>query len=386
MNKQIYRRREVGATALIIVMFFTLLLTVLSVGFIQLMVQERRASQDNELSQGAYDAALAGAEDGKRVLRACMNGDTRACTAINNNRCTTVSDAGLVVDSPSQGGTVVQSVSNGSSSSTNGADFSQAYTCVVINRNTRDVKGILAEDSSNIKALRPVAGKSFDRIVISWFMQEDASASKAYLTSGVTTPLTKRVSWNSNTPPIIRTQLMQYADGSLKMDDLDTTAGSSTVYLYPKYPGAATSLSFANDNRRSGTLTPSKIACSRDFLSNGGYACQATISLPTPVGGSANNRVAFLRLTALYGSANYSLQLKNGSEIVEFEGVQPAVDSTGRAADVYRRVVERVEVSDQAAIDSLYPRATVDTNSDFCKNFIVTADPADYTNNCPTLP
>lgn len=39
-------------------MFFTLLLTVLSVGFVQLMVQEQKASQDSELSQGAYDSAL----------------------------------------------------------------------------------------------------------------------------------------------------------------------------------------------------------------------------------------------------------------------------------------------------------------------------------------
>jgi hypothetical protein len=67
----------------------------------------------------------------------------------------------------------------------------------------------------------------------------------------------------------------------------------------------------------------------------------------------------------------------------ELQDVEPAIDSTGRAADVYRRVRARVQLVSPAETE-LYPRATVDITHNFCKDFGVSdsqyiAGSCDYT-------
>ena len=388
MTNTLRRSRERGATALIIVIFFTLLLTVLSVGFVQMMVQEQKASQDSELSQGAYDSALAGAEDGKRVLKSCLDGNADACAAIDAQNCNTVSATGLVPSGPD--GSVVQSKVDASSSST-GKDYSQAYTCVVIKRNTSDVVGTLAADSSVIEPLRSVNSAPYDSLLVTWFKRSNSTSDLVALDPAGDNSLnfTPTASWTKDRPPVFRVQLMQYKQNDLNVADFNQTGGSSTVYLYPKRAGGL--VDFANDGRfdpagkKIGSSIPYAAKCSTTFQ-NVTYACQATIHLPNPVNGGEGNRVAFVRLTALYNNADFSLQLMRAGNVVEFDGVQPKIDSTGRAADVYRRIVERVESTDAMAAQSLYPRATVDTTNNFCKDMSVTTQAAEYQNNCPAIP
>lgn len=380
MSARQYRQREQGATALIIVMFFTLMMTVMAVGFVQMMVREQKASQDSELSQGAYDSALAGAEDGKRVLRACINGDTAACAAIDAGRCNTVSAARFVNDSPD--GSVIQSKRTGGS---NGSEYSQAYTCVKISRNTKNIEDQLENGASTVKQLRAMSGAAYNRVTVQWFTKADSSTisfapSRAL---GVFTPV---LQWGPSRPPVLRLQLIQYKDGDLKVDDLDLNGGSNTLYLYPTQNGMGGDLRFADDGRTAGgrnrapAASPKIARCVSSRV--GQYACQATILLPNPIRGTAANRSAFLRVTSLYNKASFSVSLQNNSTPVMFEGVQPSIDSTGRAADVYRRVVERVELSDPLADTMLYPRATVDTTDSFCKAMVLTDDPNDFTTSC----
>jgi len=119
--------------------------------------------------------------------------------------------------------------------------------------------------------------------------------------------------------------------------------------------------------RRAGTDAPQPTKCNASFDTSQ-YACTTTITLPNPVGGNANNRTAFLRLTALYNAAHYSIRLKSGGNYVNFNRVQPEVDSTGRANDVFRRVEARVELKG----DFTYPEAAIDMQGNLCKNFTVT--------------
>lgn len=67
-----------------------------------------------------------------------------------------------------------------------------------------------------------------------------------------------------------------------------------------------------------------------------------------------------------YGSiTDYRVELLNNlNNIVTFDGVQPSIDSTGRANDLFRRVESRVEIGQAdlpAPINSVY------TSGVFCK-------------------
>ena len=384
----VYRRSEQGATALVIVMFAVLLFVTVTVGFMKIMSLEQSRSNDNELSQGAYDSALAGVEDGKRVLAACAaDAESDACTALAADPvCTTVSDA-KIVEAQANGEVYLKT-----SSGANGTDFQQSYTCVKISRNTRDYKGSLKADESNVVPLTVASTNSFDTVHFYWYAKDPASPLKKPLLSNAASPsLPKLVDWdtsgNNANPPIMRLQLMQYSAGSFKQADFDSNGASHTLYLYPNLSGV-TALDFASDGRRAGTLAPTLVKCESDFVHDG-YACEATIKVPDAIGmgGDMLNRRAYLRVTTVYNAADYKIVLEKGGAGVDFNGVQPSIDSTGRAADVFRRVDARVELVDPNE-SLLYPRATVDITQNFCKTFIVALDPADYSaGSCdPTKP
>ena len=62
------RQSEKGMVSIIVVMFTSLLLIIISVGFVRLMSQEETQASDNNLSQSAYDSAVSGVEDAKSAL------------------------------------------------------------------------------------------------------------------------------------------------------------------------------------------------------------------------------------------------------------------------------------------------------------------------------
>lgn len=382
-----------GAVSLFVVVFATLLITVVTVGFIQLMLRDQQQATSTDLSQSAYDSALAGVEDAKRLLlldQACRNGtaaSTVNCTAIaaaltplpgeSQTACNTLSQAGIVAET--NGETIIQQ-------STGDNALNQAYTCVKIGVNTNDYKGSVDVNQSDIIPLRGVG--EFDSIELSWFSRDDVASETneiGFPTTGADISLPPEGSeWPNNNPPLLRTQLMQMGGGFTLTDfddsQPDNRSNANTLFLYPSATGLTTK-DFALDARRSPSNAPQKIQCNDSFL-EGEYACTVTITLPRPIDGNTANRNAYLRLTGLYNGAHYNVKLKNGGQDVQFSGVQPLVDSTGRANDLFRRVEARVELIG----DFTYPEAAIDMTGDLCKNFVVTNEESGYKGSSTCTP
>jgi len=376
------RKREQGATALLIVIFALLLFTIVTVGFMRAMVQDQQQSNDSELSRGAYDSALAGVEDGKRVLTQCVvNGVQAACDAIDAEKCTTIGDAGIVT--PASGSQTDGEVYVKRTAAGDGTDFQQAYTCIKIDRNTNDYVNTLAADTSHVFPLRVSDTESFDTIELSWVAPAKGQATRAVTRPGMlaSPPLPTLVGWGSDTPPIMRVQVMQYTDKNVKLRDFDENGGSQTLFIYPSNGGNLTT-QFSVDGRRSGTQRPVYAPCSPGAPQPpiDGYYCKVRIQMTKAVSGNATDtdRRAYLRLTSLYAGTDFRVRLYKGANLVNFNGVQPAVDATGRAADVFRRVRARVELIDPAVDTTLYPRATVDITNNLCKTMFVTNTASDY--------
>lgn len=368
----VLRKFERGVTSLVLVMFSTLLLITMTVGFMQLMVSEQTRSNDNELSQGAYDSAMAGVEDGKRALAACQSAgpSSAQCAALDIHDCRLPVRLNLV--NLTNGEMYIKTNSNG------GVEYQQAYTCVNIYRDTNDYRGTLMTHDS--QALIPIRSQApFTRIQVYWRIAGSTAATNLGLPSSLSLPAYGSSTWPLSKPALLRAQLIQSSTATpIDQTLFDDNGNGHTIYLYPVTGGLASTLQFASDSRRSGSLMPSPVSCGVLPVYDG-YNCSATIELPDPIGGNANNRSAYLRLLATYNSADFMVRMINSAgDIVQFSNVQPRIDSTGRANDVFRRVDARVEMVDPNDA-SLYPRATVDVSHNFCKTFGVSALPSYYT-------
>jgi Tfp pilus assembly protein PilX len=382
MKQHTRQFKQQGVVSLFVVIFAALLMTVVTVGFIQLMIKDQQQATSSDLSQSAYDSAQAGVEDAKRLLlldQSCRNGTAAPsvnCIAIANaltpvagqseTSCDTLSKAGIVNGDSNE--TIIQQ-----SDGDNASKLDQAYTCVKVVVNTDDYKGQVDVNQSDIVS---IAGASdFDSVELSWFSREDLSSSSTSMNvdfpsgAGEVTLPPVGTTWKQSSPALMRAQLMQLG-GGFKLTDFDDSnngkSDANTLFLYPTATGL-TEKDFALDGRKNNQNAPQLIDCNTSFTL-GEYACKVTIKLPDPIDGNVAQRNAYLRLSALYNGAHYSLKLKNGTTDVKFNGVQPQVDSTGRANDMFRRVKARIELKG----DFTYPEAAIDMQGNLCKNFTIT--------------
>lgn len=354
-----------GATSLLVVAFSMILLLTVTVGFMRLVIQDQQRANDDELSRGAYDSALAGIEDGKRVLQACSQGSADACAAINTGQCNTVHASRILsADDNSSNNDEVKLEDN--SGTENG--YAQAYTCVIITPNTADYRGSLKDDTTTVIPLAAENEGDISSITLSWYIKSTVSPDIA-LSSGTNTSLPPYDKWSDSgkiTPPLIRAQLIQFANNST-VADLDGATNNNTLYLYPTSTGLS-SFAFSLDSRETGTKSLQPATCHPDAVM---YACSVTLTLPS----MANRQMAYVRLTSFYGDADFRIALNDSSNsVIDFHGVEPSIDSTGRASDAYRRINARVQQVSTLA----YPRATVDITGSFCKDFGVADSVGSY--------
>lgn len=376
-----------GAASIFVVVFTSLVVVLITVSFIRIMLSGQQQTTVNDLSQSAYDSAQAGVEDAKRALlkyqNICATGTAAECAAAYNNVSSStcnyanslLTDVAPAVDSTTGEVRVQTNVSN---------NLDQAYTCVKIIPDTDDYTNKLDKDNSKIIPL--VGTASFDTVKIEWFSSADIQGSGTGVdvplsANGV--PLLAQDIWTSattpNRPPIVRANLVQFNSSGFSLSDFDNNttgvAASSTMFLYPSSVNGVPASGFPL-LRKTPTFSPVKTLCI-DSLVAGGYACSAMVKLPIAV--SAGDRTAYLNLKSLYKDTHYRLTLWSGTVPVKFNAVQPMIDSTGRANDLFRRVEARVELGDT---EFPFPEAAVDTTGSFCKNFIITDKESDYTNNC----
>lgn len=384
-----------GAVSLFVVVFAILLITIVTVSFLRLMVHDQEQATTQDVSQSALDSAYAGIEDAKRALlryQSICSSDRTACDALtaaaldesNAAKWTNCNQAlDQIVASP-DGEVQVQQTNDGQSGE---GSLQQYYTCVKVNLETSDFLGTVTAGSSKIIPL--VGSDPFDTVEINWYTTDDlavgAGASNFNVTlSSAASGMPLQSTWPASRPSVMRAQLMQFSSNGFSLANFDTTdtansrSNANTLFLYPTGTTGTivstppTTRDFiGRDVRKTPTGSPLAVTCS-GRLSSGGYACRQRLTLPAPIGGG--DRTAYLRLTPYYNATHFSVSLVNStappsSQIVNFNGVQPSIDSTGRANNLFRRVETRVELIDNTFP---YPDDAVDITGDLCKDFSVT--------------
>lgn len=388
---------ERGAVSLFIVIFTALLVTTITVAFVRIMIQTQELATTSDLSKSAMDSAQAGVEDGKRAIvtyrEHCLSGaaaGTAECVklakALNDgSRCDTIQQSGIA-GNPDAKEVMIQQTEGD-------VELQQAYTCVKVTLNTVDYVGTFVPNMSRLIPLK--ATGPYDTVTIEWYSQSDLQSastgdggSTGKVDLGTDTSLPTLASWPTSRPALLRAQLIQHGS-SFQLSDFDSRGAeaerdAATLFLFPLagIPDTdGTNLDFSADVRSphtSGALQP--VSCNKDFSTSGAaglYACKATIRLPNPVGETdPGKRTAYLRVSALYNAASsFRISLQNGAVPTTFSSVQPLIDSTGRANDMFRRIQSRIEL-DASSVP--YAEAAVDLSGSLCKAFLVTDKPEDY--------
>lgn len=382
--------KQRGAVSIFIVIFTALLVTIITISFIRVMVQNQQRATTADLSQSAYDSAQAGVEDAKRLLVTYEKLCTK--TATPDGRCSSLERL-MRTELPCN--TLQQSGISGSvddkevlvEQSENDAALQQAYTCVKVMIDTDDYIGVANSGASRIVPLKGTG--EFNQVVLEWYSQvdlQDASSASGgqtvELPSDLSLPPLK--DWTRNRPSLMRAQLIQFGE-NFRLSEFDKTDNGSnarTLFLMPNIAGHNMDrpADFGSDTRVSQSadvLQP--IACEQTFSTSTvdkNFACSVTLRLPNVVGSDSNARTAYLRLDPVYNSlTHFSVKLQKDSVPVKFREVQPIVDSTGRANDLFRRVQSRVELENDLFP---YPESAVDVTGSLCKTFLVTDRAADF--------
>lgn len=377
------RSKQRGVTALFIVIFSVLLMSTITMSFMTLMIREQQRATNNELSQSAYDSAMAGVEDAKRVIAKTYGADAAVAQAAQE-----ALDRSLQPDGCLAIGKNANGITSGvdeipiQSSTTTGQELNQAYTCVQVQEDTDSYEGSIAPEHLMMIPLKMT--DAIDRVRISWQRaNENGSETFNTLTDPVTTPLLSTEAWDSeNHPAMMRAQTIT-PDASFELSDFDDAETNSAVFLYPnELIGDPVQMP---DNREEQVSAPELALCDTDVVIPTQFVCSAMLELAQPVPGGSE--ISYLVLKPLYRGAEFRVEAYMGDTLVTFDGVQPIVDSTGRANDLFRRVEARLGLGGYGEQGTSnigpIPYYALDVGGSLCKHFYVTDDSSGaYTPGC----
>lgn len=377
-----------GAASLYIVIFTTLLLGLIVLSFTRVMVSDAQQTSNQDLSQSAYDSALAGVEDAKVALlkyhdcisqnatapgTTCGNIVTQMQAGIAAQSCDTV-QAVLGREINAERGVIIQERQTGDD---NSAYLEQAYTCVTIAEKLADYRSFLnSENRIRIVPLRTSgSGAGIDDIrfvKFSWYSAgnyQDQGNSTRFINDKNYFALpdkNERIK-----PPVIFAQLIQ-TDNYFQLSQLsasNSNAGTdrAAMLLYPTTgtptnpDNVVSAAQLIDSNSKAYRNEPFKVHC--ETTANAPFLCSAYFEIPRTFGGGARNEGnSYAVLSLPYGepSTDFSIMLctnrtgctddgtgtNPGASVISFTGVQTKVDSTGRANDLFRRVETRIELVD----------------------------------------
>lgn len=398
-----------GAASIYMVVVCALLFSVITAGFVVLMVNENSKSGENDLSQSAYQSSLAGVEDTKMAIQkyySCLSDTTvgncdkikdemELSLAVNGRECKekleslvnilsgrTKDDNGILIKESTDG---IESVL-------------QAYTCIDINLNPTDYLATLNQTSP--QRLIPLntkgANKDIEYVKVSWYSLANLGSANTQFENidSNNKPIFKSADNNGiSVPPVLVAQFYQTQDG-FSIDSLDssTEEGSrnrfnnrGTLWLIPSDlasnpTGNGESFfsdyyesygidnnklknnAFVKSNNHSDNVIhdgfPVRCAKKDETSDTNGYLCSVYIGIPEiNMSGATVNRsrqygTFLLSLSLPYQQPDTDIKVEMYADIsggpIAYDQVQVIIDSTGRANDVYSRTESRIEFYDSS--------------------------------------
>lgn len=402
MGKVAPSHRESGQVAIISVMFFMILFSVVVVSFVQNVVSEQRQTTNNELSASALAAAESGVDDAKRIIAYCTANPTASgCASLYNpadTNCNSVMGNSTLMTNL---GISVNADTNSQQATVN-TDNKQYYTCMIINYLTDSYIGSVSSDgrsaivplklvtySSGVSAPAAAAGY----FTINWHTNSAAgNGPMAGLDNAQTLPTVSVWKTGNNRPAVLRVELVTVPTGGFTLDAITDSARAVTLRPITGTTTGGNSISAGGSTAynmnywapKTEPNTFSSVATVNPVMyvqcsSAGTYACSTRLTLNGNLDLINNNY--YLRIQGIYNDADFQLTATGtGGQTLYFNGVQPSVDVTGRAIDAYRRLSSRIEARSNNDDYSWWPEYTLQSGNAICKDLTVDSDTG--TDNC----
>lgn len=419
-----------GAASLYVVIFATILFGVITLSFIRIILSETTQTMNDDLSQSAYDSALSGVEDAKIAVDRyyqCLsaNGKPEDCgrPSIFKANCEDDVDgvnrigiADYLYDGYSSGEVKIQE-SSGASSGDYGTE--QAYTCVTVTDITDDYRSTLTSDTRTRVIPIGIGSNTLSNVAkveFSWYSETNGTVFEKLDNKGKFNGRN-----DSTTPPVISLSVLATGP-NININDFnsDSSINFSTAVLLPTDYNAPDSI--AGTKARDGSFAPSAAVTAANTLSSNDimrnakadsgrndpkltycthseFACTVTLDvqgyLQSVAGGNlANINGGNLMLVASmpYGDIVTDFMVKvydTYGNVIQFDGVQISIDSTGRANQLVRRVETRLDPADIFFPYPQYALELTGNNDDTLRKFFwITANcwtEKGYCNNNGTI-
>jgi len=335
-----------GFAAIVIAFVMILVLSLLTVGFAQLMRKEQRNALDRQLSSQAYYAAESGINDAAKALSAGYDGSKAYCDP--------VTAALHSVDADRKGASYL---SNNNISDSTGS----SYTCLTIDQSPSAIEfGSIPVGQSKVTEITgadPITGApvAINKLSIGW---QDSSGGHSFISPTSDRTFRTATNWGAATG-VLRV-------GVTPIDSISRsalTSGTYTAFLYPNTGSGTAGTSNYATGQNSGDIIPGncKTSTNRD--------CQAEIR------NLNNNNSYLLTLRSIYKNTLVTIKAYgvSGAQI-DIANSQTVVDSTGKAQDVLKRIQVRIPTKNN------YDH----TDYGICKQYQLT--PTTGSNDCATLP
>lgn len=344
VNMKHIHANERGLVAIAISFIVIIVLTITVVGFSQLARREQRQALDRQLATQAYYAAEAGINDAEKALRSGV-------LTTSKNSCTTPSLGDRQID---------LNLATTGDGNLAGQSTLAEYTCVLVDLVPQNLQySSIGERSTFIEFSTP---SPITHLRISW--QNTLSTGIPFAPAGTTFP--PLANWRNGSDPIstgvLRVSLTDLNSGAASYNRVNLANNTFSGYFYPTGGPAGNSpgVSFpANMGINQGVIVNSQCNPANNTTLYPHY-CNIDIT------GLTGTRY-FLRLKSFYRDSAVTVTAFNGPNIIPIMGAQAVVDSTGKAADVLRRIQVRLPIRSGFEL----PENAIETGESLCKRLDV---------------
>lgn len=326
--------------AIMVTMVMIIVISLIVLGFAQIIRRNQRQALDHQLSTQAFYAAESGVNDvRKRIQVAIENGET----VVSKTAC------------GNSGGAVNTFYYTGVNALQPDLDpaSSVKYVCVLVDAAPDELSYDTIGMTSTIVPLISNNGANFDTITLEW-QAKDNPTPLAGCPTDLVDEFQQTSSWNCGYG-VLRFDLVPTNSNTMDVNSL--ADGTMTSFALPFASGGETApIAF-----QAGTGNTKNIF---------GASCNDTRCTTTINVASLNSDRFHLRLSSVYKGVGMKVRgTVAGGGAAELVGAQASIDSTGKAQDITRRI--KVTVPLRSSSNNALPDYALQSSDSICKRFAV---------------